>query len=103
MSKWKVQARGGRRHIYVLEDNPLEQHIASVPVNNYVAKTPERHRAEAIEKAKLIAAAPDLLEACKMMQKLAVHASNDDKITLSGQLSGVWLMAEDAIAKVEVV
>jgi len=42
-------------------------------------------------------AQPDLLAACEKIQKLAVHASNDDKIVLSGQLSGIWAMADDAI------
>ena len=55
--------------------------------------------------AELIANAPAtlrqrdaLLAACEALQKAAVHASNDKKTVLSGQLTNIWMLADTAIA-----
>jgi len=63
--KWRVAKEISKLFVHIEEDNEGARHVASVVLNNYVAKPPEQHKAEAIDNANLMAAAPDLLKACE--------------------------------------
>ncbi len=91
--EWYTKAgSSGMLSIYGIDDDD-NRSICACGVDS-----DDRNKANADFICKAVNCHTKSLEACKKIQKLAVHASNDDKITLSGQLSGIWAMAEATIA-----
>ena len=86
MKKWKMDNTASSKYVYVEEDDQLARHVATVLVNNYVAKSPEQHHAEATEKAMLIAKAPELKDIVESLLIPSMVMLDDLESTMPSQI-----------------
>ncbi len=100
--KLKVAEEISDLFVHIEEDSPLERHVASVVINNYVARPREQHVAEAIKTAKILAVAPELLEACKWLKSEMDKHSNIWCAIREFDGCSEWIKSmREAIAKAE--
>lgn len=92
----RIAKESSKLALYIEEDNPLERHVASVVINNYVAKTREQHVEDAVRTATLFTAAPDLFRAGQRML-----VKNGDPEWYEGIRADAEEELKQAIAKAE--
>lgn len=98
--KWKLGASQSDKYIIVETDDPIEETVAAIAINNYAAKSTDQHRREALEKAKLITATPLLLDVLKKQEhtlSLAILATPTGE--LRDMLTGLNIERMDIIQK----